>query len=757
VFTKFLKYSGLIGLVTLSSLSILLYQFRVEITNSNMPVTVKKFLGYPTFFEDKIYDFRANFVRPSAKEMYDDQVVLAAIDETSLKKIGRFPWARATWAELLKKMKGYGAKIVAFDVIFSEKERYLKKINGRSPDEIFADAIKDFQSIKGNKVIIPYSISHIDEDASLLFKETPDALFDFMLNSNEAGPIGLLKKKITSTTFPIKEILDAKPSLAYIVAEEDPDGVFRHYNLLANADGLYFPSLSLHAYQLMSGDQTTLNVNVNGDGLLKAKTGDLHLNFGGETKLRWTGGLDTYPIIGISKILEPDDKEMEEEIRKILKGKLVFIGSTAFGAHDFRHTPIDAKLPGVFLHMNMVTMLNQARFFKGQDLSLYYSWILLLIGTILMILVSFLHNAVFDTVFVLSFVIVVFFIDYFYFMPRGYQIMVFFPVFTVVGTYSWDMIFDFYVATKDKAFLKNAFGSYISPELIDQMYESGEQPSLGGAEDVLTAYFTDIQGFSSFSEKLTPTRLVELLNEYLTAMTDILLAEGGTLDKYEGDAIIAFFGAPMRFEDHASRACEVALQMQESLLKLRAKWVEEGDKWPEVVKGMRMRIGINSGRMVTGNMGSASRMNYTMMGDSVNLAARLEEAAKQYGIFNQVSMFTEELTDSNFIMRELDTIRVVGKSEPVTTYDLFGRKGSTEENLMQLKKLFEEGLALYKGKEWDSAIAKFKESLECEYKRYPLLKGVKANPSEIYIERCEQFKENPPPGDWDGVYTLTSK
>ncbi len=312
------------------------------------------------------------------------------------------------------------------------------------------------------------------------------------------------------------------------------------------------------------------------------------------------------------------------------------------------------------------------------------------------------------------------------------------------------------MANKDKKFLKQAFSNYISPELIDEMYSNGTPPKLGGDSGIRTAYFTDIQGFSTFSEKLSATKLVELLNEYLTDMTDVLLHDKGTLDKYEGDAIIAFFGAPLPLEDHAARACKVALSMQGKLDLLRVKWTAEGDKWPKFVHDMRMRIGINSGDIVTGNMGSKNRMNYTMMGDSVNLAARLEEAAKQYGIFTHVTSFTKDLTGDQFDWRELDTIRVVGKSEPVTTFELLGEKGKTDKLLVDLLTQFNSGIALYKAQKWDEAIKTFTATLELEYQRFPMLKH-KTNPSKIYIERCEMFKQNPPPANWDGVYTLTEK
>jgi adenylate cyclase len=288
------------------------------------------------------------------------------------------------------------------------------------------------------------------------------------------------------------------------------------------------------------------------------------------------------------------------------------------------------------------------------------------------------------------------------------------------------------------------------------MYQSGEAPKLGGDAGIRTAYFTDIQGFSTFSEKLSATKLVELLNEYLTVMTDILIAEQGTLDKYEGDAIIAFFGAPMPLPDHASRSVKVALKMQDALKELRAKWTNEGDKWPEIVHQMRMRIGINSGEIVTGNMGSKMRMNYTMMGDAVNLAARLEESAKQYGIFVQISHFTYGLVKEQFFCRELDTIRVVGKSEPITTYEPMYEINQPNELLAKLTNTFHQGLAAYKKQNWNEAKIFFEQSLMLEFERYPELKH-KTNPSKIYLHRCEEFQKKPPPQNWDGVYNLTEK
>jgi len=212
----------------------------------------------------------------------------------------------------------------------------------------------------------------------------------------------------------------------------------------------------------------------------------------------------------------------------------------------------------------------------------------------------------------------------------------------------------------------------------------------------------------------------------------------------------------MPLADHAERAIRTALRMQESLGTLRVKWTSEGDKWPVIVHQMRMRIGINTGEIVTGNMGSKMRMNYTMMGDAVNLAARLEESAKQYGIYTQISHFTYNEVKDKFIFRELDTIRVVGKSEPITTYEPLMSIDQNDPVLLKIQELFSKGLACYKAQKWEEAIAHFSESLKYEYERYPTLTK-KANPSKIYIERCEEFKITPPPENWDGVYNLTHK
>ena len=236
-------------------------------------------------------------------------------------------------------------------------------------------------------------------------------------------------------------------------------------------------------------------------------------------------------------------------------------------------------------------------------------------------------------------------------------------------------------------------------------------------------------------------------------MTTILLENKGTLDKYIGDAIVAFFGAPVPVENHELYACQAALEMQDGLEKLRRRWKSEGDQWPEIVHNMQNRIGIHTGTMVTGNMGSEQRMNYTMMGDTVNLAARLESSCKQYGVYTQISESTYSAVKDDVTVRELDRIVVLGRKEPVTTYELVSLKGKETESMKELLQGFGEAIQLYRGMEWDKAKKLF-QSLE---KHETMHHGRSTNPCRVYIQRCDAYKKSPPQEPWDGVTVLTSK
>ncbi len=326
------------------------------------------------------------------------------------------------------------------------------------------------------------------------------------------------------------------------------------------------------------------------------------------------------------------------------------------------------------------------------------------------------------------------------------------PVASLFVTYTGNVIYKFLVEQKDKKFLKSTFGAYISPDLIDQMYSEKQVPQLGGQAGIHTAFFSDIQSFSSFSEVLEPEELVALMNEYLTEMTDILLDHKGTLDKYIGDAIVAFYGAPVAVENHEIEACNTALEMEKKLAELREKWAASG-KWPDIVHQTRHRVGISTGKIVTGNMGSNMRMNYTMMGDTVNLAARLEPAAKQYGVYILVSEFTYDVVKDNYAWRFIDNVRVKGKKKPVKIFELLSFKEELSPANSKMVETFDRGVDFYGRQDWNKALKEFRNAEKMEEK-FPFRP---TTPSAVYIERCEYFKENNPGKDWDGVWVMTEK
>jgi adenylate cyclase len=314
---------------------------------------------------------------------------------------------------------------------------------------------------------------------------------------------------------------------------------------------------------------------------------------------------------------------------------------------------------------------------------------------------------------------------------------------------------------KAKQEIKGMFGTYVSPQLVERLIKAGEPPRLGGHEAEITAYFSDIQGFSTFSEKLPPARLVELMNEYLTACTDLVQEEGGTLDKYIGDAVVAMFGAPIALPDHALRACVAAQRVQRKLGELRTKWQAEGDRWPPIVGQMQSRIGLNSGRCVVGNMGSRTRFNYTMMGDDVNLAARMESGAKRWGVYSMCTEATklacERHGPGRLIFRPLGHIVVQGRLQAVPILEIVGLAESVTTATRECLGLFAQGLERYYARDWAGALALFQRSAGLEPNIPGQTPGVTNNPSLVYRGIAEQYKIEPPAENWDGVYVMKEK
>jgi len=314
---------------------------------------------------------------------------------------------------------------------------------------------------------------------------------------------------------------------------------------------------------------------------------------------------------------------------------------------------------------------------------------------------------------------------------------------------------------RQKSRIRGMFGAYLSPNVVEGLIDSGRQPELGGHDAEITAYFSDIQGFSALSEVLESSRLVSLLNEYLSTCTDIVQNEGGTLDKYIGDALVAMYGSPAPLPDHAYRACRSALKMQEALDALRSRWRSGSARWPVQVHGLRARVGLNTGMCMIGNMGSRTRFNYTMMGDNVNLASRMEGSARNLGVETMCTEATrlacEEHAPGRIIFRPLGRVIVVGRSKPVPVHEIVCFGPGAPTRTLECVDLFTHGLERMRERDWDGARDYFQRSALLEPKQPSGESGVFTNASLTRLERLAHYESNPPPADWDGVEVMTEK
>ncbi|KQC14493.1 MAG: hypothetical protein APR63_14130 [Desulfuromonas sp. SDB] len=423
------------------------------------------------------------------------------------------------------------------------------------------------------------------------------------------------------------------------------------------------------------------------------------------------------------------------------KDKIIFIAGTAPGLYDRRPNPFNQNDGGVHLHATILNNLMSDDYYYEQ-----YSAILIIP---LIFLFSILTSLIGSRFKIVQGIIITFLVFISYALTAVIACLFFdliidfsaIPV-AIILAFLTGTTADYIHESREKKFIKSAFGQYLSTKVINQLITNPEKLRLGGERRVMTAFFSDIEGFTKVSESITPDQLVQLLNEYLSDMCQIITNHDGIVDKFEGDAIIAFWGAPLDQEDHAVRACQTSLEMQQRMVQLRQKWKEQGKHQ------LKMRIGLNSGPMVVGNLGSNERMDYTIMGDSVNLASRLEGANKFYGTYTMISEYTYQMSKDFFDFRELDTIKVVGKKEPVTIYELLQAKNQIVGLIRQGINQYHSALTAYRSQDFSEAERLFKDVLN-------YIPG--DPPSQVMIERCHFYIDQPPADNWDGSFELQSK
>lgn len=457
-----------------------------------------------------------------------------------------------------------------------------------------------------------------------------------------------------------------------------------------------------------------------------------------------------------------EQKQLAREFFEPFKDSVVLIGPVDPLLKDISSMPLNGAhpVPRVFVHGNLLKTIVSDRFFKRPPVWMNTLLIFLLgFGAASFSVVPARWNGlarIFGALLVCGYVSS----SFFFFATHDVLLPLVAPLGAAVSCTFSGALIHLSNELRQKRRIKGMFGTYLSPSLVEKMVESGEEPKLGGIDAEITAFFSDVQGFSGFSELLAPQQLVALMNEYLSAMTDILMEQGCYVDKYIGDAIVGIFNSPVEVENHALRACVATQILHSRLAELRIKWASEGDKWPPFVSRMQMRIGINTGRATVGNMGSEKRFNYTMMGDMVNLAARCESGAKSYGVYTMITGETKRSAEAggdDCVFRLLDKIIVKGRTEPAEMYEVVCLRKNLDPDTERCIAHYAEGVENYRAQRWDAALECFEKSAALEANRPEKNPDSPTTPSLVMIERTRHLRNAPPGDDWNGVYVMKSK
>lgn len=651
----------------------------------------------------------------------DPRLALVMIDQGSLDRFEKdgvyWPWPRSLYGAALDFLNAAGAKTVVFDLLFTSPSAI-----GTDQDRELAAAMRRF----GNVV----SAMETSPDADPRRPATLPERFALGASRVPATMRGAAHP-------PIPGLLAASAALGDVAARPDLDGVFRRVHLAVRIGSRAYPTMPAAAAIAATGKSLDE---------LAPPTRDPH----GRMRIRFHGhalGRDerkrTYPVYPIGNLIL-SWQEMQEGRRPALdpllfKDKVVFIGASASGLLDNRPSPVSPVFPGTEIIAAAADNLINRDFLLPAPrwagallvaLALLAAGLAsrLARGVLIALALVGLASAALAGVSIAAF-------------RGGSHVDLVAPQFALWLGFGAASAWGFAVEGRRSRFIQGAFGHYLSPEIVRRIAESPDSLQLGGERREVTFYFSDIAGFTSFSEKLDPESLTKLMNAYLGEMTETVLETGGTLDKYIGDAVMAFWGAPLPVENHALVACKAALENQRKLARLREAWTARG--WPPV----RNRIGLNTGPAIIGNMGSAKRFSYTAIGDNVNLASRLEGANKPYGTGIMISESTRRAAGEAIEVRELDYVKVKGKSQPIRVYELLGLKGEVEPRALEKARRFEGALAALRGGRLDEAAAGFR-ALAAEFDD---------EASKLYLERCAELRAAPPPEGWDGSFALTEK
>lgn len=660
--------------------------------------------------ERRVYDGWFTFRGPLPKP---PGVAVVAIDLDSEASLGRYPWSREWHARLLRNLHRAGAKVVAFDLTFADSA---------AGDTAFRATIAETGiAILGAKTDVVFR-----RGARGFRLEEPEAAF-------RGVPYG---------------IVDVRPDAV--------DGVIREYPVLHGYPQGLRPQLGIAAVMRVLGvpadslREVEDGWRMGGRFIPRGPSGGMLVDYAGPPASVATHSYVTVVDDAGTNVGEWDLDSFDDLARSgVFRGRIVFVGSTIPEHQDLHPTPFrdtgEAEgavlLPGVEIHAQAAAALLAGRMLRPAPRILEYAWVAFLALVTVLALARFraLRGAAVAAVLAVGAVTAAWLL----WRHQGLWVWAAAPVVSVGLAWGGATAVLVTDESREKARIRSMFQQYVPEAVVRELIDRPELLALGGEERVATVLFSDVKDFSRVAEGLAPTQLVALLNEYLTVMTDVIVAHGGVIDKYLGDAMMAEFGVPVPLDDHAAHACRAALRMRAELRRLRAEWTRRG------MPALHARIGINTGRVLVGNLGSFRMMDYTCMGDQVNLASRLEGVNKEYGTEILVSEFTWAQVRDQFVAREIDRVRVVGRAESVAVYELVAtREEGVDDDTAALMAGFADALELCRARRFGDAL----EAFEALAGRFP-----HDAPTAVYVQRCRNHLVLPPPLDWDGVFQLASK
>jgi adenylate cyclase len=683
-------------------------------------------------------------------EAASPEVVILAIDDASLEKLGRWPWSRAVIGRLVDLLVTAGAAAIGFDIVQSEATAPvdIEALRGRvegvddgtwaklrgamtagaAEDEMLVSAVR-----ASERTVLGYFFDFNAPENNA--DSVRISAYNIVQNSRDRrGELRMPSAPFARANLPM--LTDAAREVGYFNFFPDADGSYRRVPLAIRFGSQVAVPLSLAMLRVYDAT-ASLMIRFASFGVEAIRAGSTAVPVAenGEMLINYRGPGKTFRHVPAWEAL--DGRVPPATFR----GKLVLVGVTAAALADVRVTPFDGIFPGVEIHANVLDNILR------QDFIVQPKWVVLVEIAVIVFAVLLLG-------FVLHYargisgalVVVLLLVAYlagsqWLFVSFGLPLSLVYPLLAIGLTYSAISVQHYVVEEGEKRKIRDAFGLYLNPHLAREVSERPELLALGGQKRELTVLFSDIRGFTTMSERLEAEVLVELLNEYLGQMTDVIFAEDGTLDKYIGDAIMAVWGAPVPQPDHAARACRTALGMVTGLQTLVDDWRRRG------LPPLDIGIGINSGPMVVGNMGSARRLSYTVIGDNVNLGSRLEGLNKLYGSHIIASEATVQAAGDIIVVRELDLVRVKGKRLPVRIFEILGAEPERARWTLLIER-FAAGLVAYREQRWDDAMFAFASVLEA----YP-----EDGPAHLYLERCRDMLAAPPEPGWDGVTVMETK